>query len=339
MTEHPATRKAPAELLMGRNLRTTLDIVKSLKNRIGNKYLEQMKSNYDKRVKERTFEVGQQVYLRNYQSNQDKWVPGIVTERCGSNTYRVHFGTGSRLAHADQLKKRVIYWEEEEEAGTEMEKRAKRSSPRGQSGEQLPQGGGGVEQRSTRKRKMTEKMRGYVENQFGKRRRREIKISAVILDMTQPDHYKSKRRSEEGSIDDELSTTGSLDAADALVPDNDSNRSPLEWTSSSHHRLGGGERNTTSRFPASGNVACGNRPSGRKGKTTLYGCRQQGKTGEAASGAPGILEKTTTTTAIICHGANYAEPPSTPATAVNHGIPTRTPDMDERADNTRAMEV
>ncbi|VDO27789.1 unnamed protein product [Heligmosomoides polygyrus] len=59
------------------------------------------------------------------------------------------------------------------------------------------------------------------------------------------------------------------------------------------------------RFPASCNVASGNRPSRWKGKTTLYGYRQQGKSGEAAYGAPGILEKSTTT---ICHGANYAEP-------------------------------
>ncbi|VDO18530.1 unnamed protein product [Heligmosomoides polygyrus] len=126
--------------------------------------------------------------------------------------------------------------------------------------------------------------------------------------MTQPDHYISKTRSEEGSIDDELSTTCSLDAANALTPDDDSKRSSLEWTSSSHHRLGGGERNTASRFPASCNVASGNRPSQWKSNTTLYGYRQQGKSGEAASGAPGILEKSTTTTATISHGANHAEP-------------------------------
>ncbi|VDL82659.1 unnamed protein product [Nippostrongylus brasiliensis] len=43
---------------------------------------------------------------------EDKWVPGIITDLVGSNTYRVHVGTGSRMVHADQLKKRVTFWEE-----------------------------------------------------------------------------------------------------------------------------------------------------------------------------------------------------------------------------------
>lgn len=56
---HVATEKAPSEMLMGRQLRTTLDIVRS-NNKDGqlNKYREQMMKNYDKGKKARNFAVG-----------------------------------------------------------------------------------------------------------------------------------------------------------------------------------------------------------------------------------------------------------------------------------------
>lgn len=145
-------------------------------------------------------------------------------------------------------------------------------------------------------------MRYYVGNQFGKRRRRDIGISAVILDTSQPDHYKCKRRHEEGSFDDELSTARGVDAANALVPD-DSSRSPKEWISSSHHGLGGGERNSTGCLPACCDVASGYRSSRWQGKTTFYGCRQPWK---AVKPPPGVLQKGVAATAILCHGADNA---------------------------------
>lgn len=87
---HPATGKPPAEMLMGRPLRTTLDIVKTPKNSPNwTQCNQKMKTQYDKKAMERDFKAGQQVYLRNYTYHQDKWIPGIITERVGSNTYKV----------------------------------------------------------------------------------------------------------------------------------------------------------------------------------------------------------------------------------------------------------
>lgn len=76
-----------------------------------------------------------QVYIRDYKDNCDKWSPGIVIEVKGSNTYQVHYGAGTRLVDADQMKKRIMFWEEESplkeketqtkaRKGTETEKEA-----------------------------------------------------------------------------------------------------------------------------------------------------------------------------------------------------------------------
>lgn len=52
--------------------------------------------------------------MRNYLSHGLKWLTGIVTKVCGSNTYEVHYGTGNRKVHADQLKRKVR-WEDSDD--------------------------------------------------------------------------------------------------------------------------------------------------------------------------------------------------------------------------------
>uniref|UniRef100_A0A7I4Y5V4 DUF4772 domain-containing protein n=1 Tax=Haemonchus contortus TaxID=6289 RepID=A0A7I4Y5V4_HAECO len=100
---------------------------------------------------------------------------GVILEKVGSNTYRVHYGTGSRMAHADQIKKRVTFWEEEEDpqkgrrpAGSGVptpgrrEMYSRKDSPR----------------RTARKRKMTEKMKCYLAE---KRSRTDKHLASICL--------------------------------------------------------------------------------------------------------------------------------------------------------------
>ncbi|KAK6009952.1 integrase core domain protein, partial [Ostertagia ostertagi] len=149
VTPHPATGKSPAEILMGRELRTTLDVHKTKRKTLGDtSYRKRMKADYDRRGRaERAFVVGQQVYMRNYQKG-DKWIPGIITQVVGKRVYEVHFGTGSRKAHADQLKERIM---SEEDYALMTGKRIPVQE------QVLPL------RRSSRTRKPTVRMRTYVE--------------------------------------------------------------------------------------------------------------------------------------------------------------------------------
>lgn len=53
MTIHPATGRAPSEVLMGRQLRSTLDIIKTEKEEVPyNRYREEIKSQHDKRARQ-----------------------------------------------------------------------------------------------------------------------------------------------------------------------------------------------------------------------------------------------------------------------------------------------
>lgn len=83
--------------------------------RMATKYREAMKKQHDQHCHERRFSVGEQVYVVNPRPNGDKWLYGIITSVDGENRYTVHYGTGERQCHADQLKRREIPWEKLEE--------------------------------------------------------------------------------------------------------------------------------------------------------------------------------------------------------------------------------
>uniref|UniRef100_A0A2D4P0L8 Integrase catalytic domain-containing protein n=1 Tax=Micrurus surinamensis TaxID=129470 RepID=A0A2D4P0L8_MICSU len=77
-----STNKSPAELLMGRKLRTTLD-------RLHPSYTPAVP--LDSSSLSRKFIRGSKVYVRNY-AGMPLWLPGSVEEVTGPRSYRVHFG-------------------------------------------------------------------------------------------------------------------------------------------------------------------------------------------------------------------------------------------------------
>ena len=118
-TPHPATGLSPAFMLMGRQLRTPLEAVTANTQEIENpevtaKYRSQMRQNHDKTCRERSFKVGDSVYVQNPQPHGDRWFSGVITEKLGENRYNVHFGHGQRQCHANQLKGKAIRWEDYE---------------------------------------------------------------------------------------------------------------------------------------------------------------------------------------------------------------------------------
>ena len=82
------TGQYPAELLMGRRLRSHLDLLHpSLSKRVQQRQRCQ-KEQHDQHARERSIEIGDRVYSRNFSGKPD-WLPGVVTERSGPVSYCV----------------------------------------------------------------------------------------------------------------------------------------------------------------------------------------------------------------------------------------------------------
>ncbi|PFX11662.1 Uncharacterized protein K02A2.6 [Stylophora pistillata] len=104
---HALTGEAPAVVLMGRNLRTKLDILKpNIRKRGEEKQQDQgLRSSHNPTSQ---FPVGQAVVARNYRTG-DKWVPGIITAHLGLLSYEVRDGPNTvRRRHIDQLKETAV---------------------------------------------------------------------------------------------------------------------------------------------------------------------------------------------------------------------------------------
>ena len=66
------------------------------------------KEKHDLRSRERNFETGDDVFVRNYHHG-DKWLPGTVEQKTGPVSYRVRLANGkTRRCHQDQVRKRSV---------------------------------------------------------------------------------------------------------------------------------------------------------------------------------------------------------------------------------------
>ena len=81
-TPHSATGVCPAELLMNRKLKSALDLVNPrLSDRVDAAQGRQIAA-HDKRVKARSFSLGDIVYVRNY-GQGPKWIHETIVDRAG----------------------------------------------------------------------------------------------------------------------------------------------------------------------------------------------------------------------------------------------------------------
>lgn len=106
-TPQTTTGLSPAELLMGRKLRCTLDLMHpDLKQEVQRKQ-RRSKENHDRRAKERSFEEDDPVFTKNFGSGP-KWVPGIVASVTGPVSYKVMLADGRVVRrHVDQIHSRT----------------------------------------------------------------------------------------------------------------------------------------------------------------------------------------------------------------------------------------
>ncbi len=104
-TPHAVTGLSPAELLMGRKLRTRLTLLKpNLDSKVQQEQLKQ-KQAHDKSQTVRELEINQPCRVRNTrEGREEKWIAGRVMKRLGPLRYLVQVGNQTRYVHIDHLR-------------------------------------------------------------------------------------------------------------------------------------------------------------------------------------------------------------------------------------------
>ena len=103
-TPHMTTNKTPAELFLGRTLRTCLDLIRPDTRKVVERKQSQQKVKHDRHAHERTFQLEQTVMVRNFR-NGPKWVRGVIIKRKGPVTYLVRVDNGTVWKrHVDHIR-------------------------------------------------------------------------------------------------------------------------------------------------------------------------------------------------------------------------------------------
>ena len=103
ITPHSTTGISPAEMLLGRHLRSRLDlVVPDIRSKVLKKQQTQI-INHDKKARNRTLQVGDTVSVRNFPSGNG-WLPGIIEERSGPLSFQIKLQDGRIVRrHIDHI--------------------------------------------------------------------------------------------------------------------------------------------------------------------------------------------------------------------------------------------
>ena len=105
-TPHTSTKRTPAELFVGRRLRTRLDLLKpDMEDR-----MKQQRS--PKKSYRREIENGEPVLVKDYRDN-GKWIRGVIVNKLGPVTYQVQVGNLLWKRHIDQIRNYHAYDQQE----------------------------------------------------------------------------------------------------------------------------------------------------------------------------------------------------------------------------------
>ena len=109
ITPHTTTGVSPAELLMGRQLRSHLSLLHpdtAMQKRVIQKQQSQ-KKHHDLRTKSRCFNIGDTVYVRDFPSGKS-WLPGTLTKCRGPLAFMVKLDNDRIVhRHVDHIRDRV----------------------------------------------------------------------------------------------------------------------------------------------------------------------------------------------------------------------------------------
>ncbi|XP_017476105.1 PREDICTED: uncharacterized protein K02A2.6-like isoform X2 [Rhagoletis zephyria] len=108
-----AQGKSPADLFVGRRLRTELDLLKISKPH-SNQRNERMEQQFNRQnhAQERSYKIGDPVYAKLYKLNESFWAPGIITKILGKVNCEVRIENSNIFkavkSHANQLRSRFV---------------------------------------------------------------------------------------------------------------------------------------------------------------------------------------------------------------------------------------
>ena len=111
-----ATKKSPAELLYGRNIRTRMDLIRPDRRGVQRAQEKQVE---EAGGRHRVFQDGEEVWARSYAG--PKWRRGKILTRTGPVSYEVDVGTAVWSRHADQ----ILHAESHREDGGREDRREK----------------------------------------------------------------------------------------------------------------------------------------------------------------------------------------------------------------------
>ena len=109
ITPHSTTGVSPSELLMGRRIRSRLDLLlPDLTSVVQDKQLKQ-KQAHDKKKPDRNFIIGDTVFAEDFTASSEKWLPGVVQKVTGPLSYQIELSNGQIVRrHIDSIRARVV---------------------------------------------------------------------------------------------------------------------------------------------------------------------------------------------------------------------------------------
>ncbi|CAB0003679.1 unnamed protein product, partial [Nesidiocoris tenuis] len=106
-TPHATTGVSPAEALLGRQLRSRLDLLRppATAKRVQKAQENQIALHGGVHPKPDSYDPGSSVYVRNYRSTGDKWLPASVVKNLGPRRRQVFVPSLNRtwVRHVDQI--------------------------------------------------------------------------------------------------------------------------------------------------------------------------------------------------------------------------------------------
>jgi transposase InsO family protein len=102
--------KSPAEHMLGRPMRTELDLVKEEQkpafSRSEKDHQRERQFNQKHGAKQRTFTINELVYVQTHHNGKWSWTPGTITSIIGDVVHHVSTANGTVVAHTNQIQQR-----------------------------------------------------------------------------------------------------------------------------------------------------------------------------------------------------------------------------------------